>query len=149
MSVSPLSFFWMLRQLGWEVTPGVAEKWGVSQGKWGSKWEAPYPQVTPGENWSLVLLVASGTRCGTQPSIAHPREEGCFPLPALVISWDCSLEHLLMALWACPPRQSPWEECRLFWKDTTLCARTSTEQSRWAPVGRDCQVLLYSSFSLD
>ena len=52
-----------------------------------------------------------------------------------------------MALWACPPRQSPWEECRLFWKDTTLCARTSTEQSRWAPVGRDCQVLLYSRFS--
>ena len=35
-----------------------------------------------------MLLVASGTWRGTQPSIAHPREEGYLPLPALVISWD-------------------------------------------------------------
>ena len=82
---SPLSFFRMLRQLGWEVIPGVAEKWEASQGKWGSKWEAPYP--------AGYLLVASGTRCGTQPSIAHPKEEG-------YLSSACTCHQLRSAPWS-------------------------------------------------
>ena len=49
--------------------------------------------VTAGENWSLVLLVASGTRCGTQPSIAHPKEEG-------YLSSACTCHQLRSAPWS-------------------------------------------------
>lgn len=130
MSVSPLSFFRMLKLLDWEVIPGVAEKWGASQGTWGSKWEAPY---AAGGNWSLVLPVASGTRCGTHPVLPPKGGRMCVLCLHLSSAEICSLEYLFMALWACPPRQSPWEECRLFWKDTQVCARTSTAQTPVAP----------------
>lgn len=85
---SPLSFFRMLRQLGWEVIPGVAEKWKQARESEEANGEAPYPAGYRGENWSLVLLVASGTRCGTQLSIAHPREEEVLSSACTIIRWD-------------------------------------------------------------
>ena len=85
--------------------------------------------------WGKLELSPAGGLWDTvwnPPSIASPGSRDVCPLPALSSAEICSLEYLFMALWACPPRHSAWEECRLFWKDTKVCARTSTEQT---PVG--------------
>ena len=129
MSVSPLSFFRMLGQLDWEVIPGIAEKWGASQGTWGSKWEAPYDA---GGNWSLVLPVACGTRCGAHPALPPTGARMCVLCP------HC---HQL--------RSAPWSTCSWHFgpapqdivpgrsadssgRTPEMCARTRTEQT---PVG--------------
>lgn len=136
MSVSPLSFFRMLRQLGWEVTPGVAEKWGVSQGKWGSKWEAPYPAGYP---WGKLELSAAG---GLWDMAWNPTQH-CPPKGGGIFASACTCHQLGSAPWSTYSWHSgPAPQDRVPGRNAGSSGRTPQcvpervlSRARWAPVG--------------